>query len=467
MTFIHDDFMLENETAKRLYHEYAKDMPIFDYHCHISPQLIAEDYAFEDIGEIWLAGDHYKWRAMRANGVPERLITGDSTNKEKFEAWAATVPNTVGNPLYHWSAMELKTYFGVDELLNEDNWESIYEQANAKIKDEKLTARKLIEMSNVHLVGTTDNPDDSLEYHVALKDSDFGPKVVPSFRPDAALDVASDRFRKFIKDIGVVVGETVDSYAALVSALAKRIDFFDELGTVASDHALETIDYIEKDDTYIEAVFQKAVDNDTLTKEEKTAYQSRLLYDLAGFYTEKNWVMQIHFGALRNNNSKYFDLLGYDTGFDSIRDTANDAFGLNRLLDAFSANERLPKMILYPLNPNQFDTIASTIANFQVNDQGVKSKIQLGSGWWFNDTERGMIHQMEALADHGLLMHFVGMLTDSRSFVSYPRHDYFRRILCQLIGEKVEKGKIPNDEKLLKQLIENISFNNAVRYFQK
>lgn len=469
MSFISENFMITSESGQVLYHQFAKDLPIYDYHCHLIPELIAKDYQFKDITDIWLSGDHYKWRALRANGVPEAYITGKNTTaKEKFVEWAKTVPATIGNPLFHWTALELKRYFDIDELLDEENGERLFEQLNAKIVERQITARKLITQSNVALIGTTDSPEDSLAFHQQIAaDDTFNVKVVPSFRPDKALRIQLPDFADYVQLLGDLTQITVENYQDFLNTLRARIDFFDQMGTVASDHALEEVNYIESTDEEIENIFTKALAGETLSILEINQYTSRLLLDLAKIYAEYDWAMQIHFGALRNNNDVMFNQLGADTGFDSIRDSSNDGYGINRLLNAMALNNGLPKMIIYPLNATQYDVIASAIANFQANELAIKSKLQLGSGWWFNDTERGMRAQLAALADQGLLMNFIGMLTDSRSFLSYPRHEYFRRILCQFVGEQVDAGKIPNDEKLLKTLIQNICYYNAVRYFEK
>lgn len=468
MSFIHDDFMLQNETAKQLYHDFAKDLPIYDYHCHLDPQQIAEDHEFQDVTELWLAGDHYKWRAMRANGIPERKITGDASSEEKFQAWAETVENTVGNPLYHWTHLELKRYFDIDDQLNGENWKEIYDKANKAIKENGLTARTLIKSSNVTFVGTTDNPTDSLEYHDQIRnDESFDVTVAPSFRPDEAFAIGEPKFTAFITKLKNVSSNEITSYKEMMKAIEARIDYFDERGTVASDHGIGVLAYAESTDEEIEAIFVKAVAGTDVTFEESAKFQTRLLADLGECYFDRDWAMQIHFGAIRNNNSRMFDLIGPDAGFDSLNDQANVAYALNNILDAMAKKGKLPKTIVYNLNPLYNDIVASTTANFQNNAEGIKGKIQFGAGWWFNDTEKGMLRQMETLADHGLLMHFVGMLTDSRSFVSYPRHEYFRRILCNYIGENVENGKFPNDEKLLKKMVENICYNNADRYFVK
>ena len=467
MTFIHDDFMLNNETAKHLYHSYAKDMPIFDYHCHLIPEWIANDHEFADITEIWLAGDHYKWRAMRANGVPEEKITGNASSEEKFEAWAETAEATIGNPLYHWSHLELKRYFGIDDLLSKDNWKEIYDRANEVIKTEKLTARKLIEMSNVKFVGTTDNPTDSLEYHAQMSaDDSYDVVVAPSFRPDEAFHIEDERFTEFLDRMEKIFGSRISTYSDLITQLEERVNFFDDHGAVSSDHALETFVYTEATDAEIEAIFQKAVNQEEISVEDKEKYLTRILVDLSEMYADRGWVMQIHYGAIRNNNNYWYEKLGADVGFDSIGDSSSNGKKMNQLLSAMEQKQKMPKLIIYNLDPTQNYIVASTAANFQVNDEGIKSKVQFGACWWFNDTELGMLRQMETLADHGLLMNFVGMLTDSRSLVSYPRHEYFRRILCQFVGENVELGKFPNDEKLLERLIKNICYDNAVAFFK-
>ncbi|GEK89497.1 D-glucuronate isomerase [Alkalibacterium putridalgicola] len=468
MTFIHDDFMLQNDVAKHLYHDYAKDLPIFDYHCHLDPKQIAEDHQFENLTELWLAGDHYKWRAMRANGVSEDKVTGDASPEEKFEAWAGTAEVAIGNPLFHWTQLELKKYFGIEDLLTSENWKDVYDRANTKLRDEGLTARKLVENSNVAFIGTTDNPTDSLEYHDQIKaDDSFDVTVAPSFRPDEAFAIGEEKFTNFLNKLKDVTGKTAESYAELVALLEERVEYFDQRGTLASDHGLTELLYAEATDEEIDAIYVKALAEKEVTKEEKAKYLTRLLTDLSAMYEKRGWIMQIHFGAIRNNNARSFEAIGPDAGFDSINDQTDVAYALNNLLNSMHKNGTLPKTIVYNLNPMYNHIVASTVANFQGNDEGIKGKVQFGAGWWFNDTEQGMLRQMETLADHGLLMHFVGMLTDSRSFVSYPRHDYFRRILCNFVGEQVELGKFPNDENLLKKLIENVSYNNAIEYFKK
>lgn len=468
ISFIHKNFMLENDTAKHLYHNYAKDLPIFDYHCHLDAQHIAKDHEFKDITDLWLAGDHYKWRAMRGDGVSEEKITGDASSQEKFQAWAETVESCIGNPLYHWTHLELKEYFGIDELLEGKNWRSIYDKMNKVLKDEKLTAKKLIRKSNVDFICTTDDPLDSLEYHDEIaKDTDFKCRVVPAFRPDNAFAIGEEKFVSFIKILREATSLTISSYQEMLKGLEVRIDYFDKRGGLISDHGLEKIVFRESTDEEIENIFQKALAKQKIIEEDYEKFITRLLIDLGKLYYDRDWIMQIHFGAIRDNNSRMYRLIGANTGFDSIADQNNVAYSLNHLLDAMSRKNCLPKTVIYNLNPEYNHIVASAVANFQDNEEGIKGKIQFGAGWWFNDTEQGMLRQINTLADHGLLINFVGMLTDSRSFISYSRHEYFRRILCNYVGEQVERGKFPNDESLLKKLIENICYYNAVNYFRK
>lgn len=468
MPFIHDDFMLQTETAKHLYHDFSKNMPIFDYHCHLSPQQIAEDHVFENVTELWLGGDHYKWRAMRAMGVPEEKITGNASPEEKFEAWAYACENAVGNPLFHWSALELKRYFHVDELLTSKNWKEIYDHCNQVIKDENLTARTLIKNSNVTFVCTTDNPTDDLTWHKQIAEDDsFDVTIAPGFRPDEAFAVQdAAKLTGFLEKMKDVTGRKMDSFSDLLAGLEERIQYFADHGSNVSDHGLASIFYVEATDDEIEAIFQKAANGEAVSEDEYAKYQTKLFVELGKIYHAKKFIMQLHFGAIRNNNRRIFKTIGPDAGVDSIQDQANVSYALNNLMGAMDENNELPKFIIYPLDPTYFDLAGTAAANFQMNDQGIKSKVQLGSGWWFNDTKYGMLKQLKALSEAGLLMNFVGMLTDSRSFISYTRHEYFRRILCDFIGDLVERGEIPNDDALLEKLITNISYNNAVEYFE-
>lgn len=464
MSFIHADFMLKNEIAQHLYHTYAKDLPIFDYHCHLDPKEIAEDHEFENITELWLAGDHYKWRGMRANGVTEEKISGNASPEEKFQAWAETAEASIGNPLFHWTQLELKRYFNIDELLTSKNWKSIYDHANEQLKSKGLTTQKLIKESNVAFIGTTDTPLDTLDYHKKIAENkNIEATVAPSFRPDELFALETEP----IKGLEELTGERIESYETFLRAVENRVDYFNEHGALISDHGLAELTYAEAATEEIENIFEKYVSGEKVSHRERTQWTTRLLIDLAEMYYDRGWIMQIHFGAIRDNNSRLYKEIGANIGADSINDQSHLAESLNALLDAMDQNGKLPKTILYNLNPEYNHITASAAQNFQSNEEGIKGKVQFGAGWWFNDTEQGMLRQMETLADHGLLMHFVGMLTDSRSFVSYPRHEYFRRILCNFIGEQVESGKFPNEESLLKKLVENICYYNAERYFKK
>lgn len=463
--FMDDDFLLSNETAVRLYHDYAKEMPIIDYHCHLSPQQIYENTSFANLTEAWLYGDHYKWRALRANGVDEQYVTGGEgvSDYDRFLAWAKTVPQTIGNPLYQWSHLELRRYFGVYELINEKNAPVIWEAVNAKLASGSFNARDLIKMSNVEVICTTDDPVDSLEYHIAIKElKDFDVQVLPSFRPDKALEINRPTFLEWIGKLEAVSDQKIDQYDALLDALAARVAFFNETGCKVSDHALDYVAYAETSKDEAAAIFSKALNGELVTLEEEKKYKTYTLLFLGRLYAEHGWAMQFHINAARNNSSRMFGKLGPDTGFDSINDSAV-AYPLAKLLDALDKDDLLPKTIVYSLNAKDNDVLGSIIGSFQGG--GVPGKIQLGSAWWFNDTKNGMLEQMNALANLGLLSRFVGMLTDSRSFLSYTRHEYFRRLLCNLIGEWVENGEVPNDIELLGDMVQNISYRNAKQYF--
>lgn len=456
--------MLKNETAKHLYHDFAKDLPIIDYHCHLSPKEIAENKAFKDITELWLSGDHYKWRGLRANGVDEYYITGDAEPKEKFKKWAETVPNTIGNPLYHWTHLELKKYFDIDTLLDASTWETIWEKANTLLQTADYRAQGLIERSKVELICTTDDPTDDLAYHKAIKQQEnFEVTVLPTFRPDKGLEINKETFMPFVKQLEVVTNQTLDNYPAYVDALLSRVAYFDEVGCKLSDHGLGEIPYQPYTEEVLHEIFRKKLAGETVTKVEEEQFKTALMNVLAKAYTERGWVMQIHFGAIRSNNTRLFEAVGADAGFDSINDQPHIAEKLNGLLNSCEATGHLPKTILYNLNPTYNEIVATTVQNFQT-EAGIKGKIQFGSGWWFNDTKLGMERQIKSLAEQGLLMHFIGMLTDSRSFISYSRHEYFRRILASIVGEWVEDGEIPNDEALLKTLMENVCYRNAKQY---
>lgn len=461
--FIHDNFMLHNDHAEKLYHDYAKDMPIFDYHCHLDPKQIWENKQFRNLTEIWLGGDHYKWRAMRWHGVDETYITGDASDFDKFMAWAKTVPYTIGNPLYHWTHLELKRYFGIDELLSEETAEQIWEKANAQLAEDDFRTRGLISRSNVSMIGTTDDPTDTLEYHRNLReDTSFATKVVPSFRPDKGVEIRKPGFANWIKQLSEVVGRPIDTYEAFLAALEAQVHRFHEQGCRVSDHGLDDMVYVEASQAEVAAIFQKTLTGGDITREEEKKYKTATLLFLGRLYHEHDWTMQFHLGAMRNNSKRMFEKLGPDTGFDSINDIVM-AEPFSRFLDALDHDNTLPKTILYNLNPTDNYVFATLAGNFQ---QGpVRGKVQFGAGWWYNDQKDGMLRQMIDLANIGLLADFVGMLTDSRSFLSYTRHEYFRRILCNLLGEWVELGEVPNDMDLLGQMVQNICYNNAVAYF--
>lgn len=454
-----EKFMLNSELANKLYIEYAKDVPIYDYHCHLDPKEIYEDKEFSNISEIWLNGDHYKWRAMRANGISEEYVTGDKTDYEKFYAWASTLDKCILNPLYHWNALELKRYFNIDEILTSKNANVIWDAVNSI----KYSPRKLIEISNVNTLCTTDSPISDLKYHKLIRESNFKTNVLPGFRPDEALSIGKPKFYNFINQIPSVVGYEIKGYEDLVRALSERIKYFDENGTCVCDHGLTYMPFEKASLEEVKEIFKKALNKEELSEKEVNKYLTRLLVDLSKEYKKYDWTMQIHFGAIRDNNKKYFEKLGYDSGFDSITDDTNLAYKLNGLLNEMVENDSLPKMIIYNLNPMYNDLIASTIANFQPNN----GNMQFGAAWWFNDTKEGMLKQMKCLANNGLFSKFVGMLTDSRSFLSYTRHDYFRRILCDFIADLVERNEIPKDMDMLKELIQNICYYNAKRYFKK
>ena len=464
-SFIHENFLLNNKTAVDLYHKYAENMPIYDYHCHLSPKDIAENRKFNNITELWLEGDHYKWRALRAHGIDEKYITGDGDPKEKFAAWAKTVPYTLGNALYHWTHIELKKYFGIEELLNEESYEKIWDRCNELLQQDDYSTQEIIKRSNVKVICTTDDPTDDLHYHEQIANlPDFPVKVLPTFRPDKGLEINKDTFIPFVKGLEEVTKKSFSSFDDYVQALEGRVQYFHEKGCRVSDHGLSEIPYAKFEHSELDAIFQAGRNGQEVSKADENKFKTAILMVLAKAYKERDWAMQIHFGAIRNNNTRMFKKLGPDAGFDSISDQGEVAAPLNALLDAFEQENSLPKTIVYNLNPVYNELIGTTIQNFQA-ESGIAGKIQFGSGWWFNDTKPGMLRQLTALADQGLLMHFVGMLTDSRSFISYSRHEYFRRILCNLIGTWVEDGEIPNDPALLQMMVENICYNNAKNYF--
>jgi len=462
-TFLDDNFLLQSETAEYLYHEHAKKMPIIDYHCHLIPQQIAENKKFENITQPWLYGDHYKWRAMRTNGVDEHYCTGDASDWEKFEKWAETVPHTLCNPLYHWTHLELKRYFGISELLNKDSARRIYDKASVLLQQQDYSVHGLLNKMNVEVVCTTDDPIDSLEFHRQHAEHGAKLKMYPTWRPDKAMaidDLAS--YNAYLNKLAEVSGIEINNFSSLIESLRKRHDFFASMGCKLSDHGLECFYAKDYTDAEIEVIFGKIRSSKELNLDELVKFKSAMLYKLAIMDHEKGWTQQFHIGALRNNNSRLLEKLGPDTGFDSIGDWSI-AKKMSKFLNRLDSNDQLAKTILYNLNPADNEVMATMIGNFQ--DGSVPGKIQWGSGWWFLDQKDGMEKQMNALSNLGLLSRFVGMLTDSRSFLSFPRHEYFRRILCNLLGNDVENGLIPNDRQLLGQMVENISYYNAKNYF--
>lgn len=461
--FMDENFLLKNKAAEKLYHDYAKEMPIFDYHCHLSPKEIAENKSFENITEIWLGGDHYKWRAMRANGINEEYITGNASDYEKFKAWAKTVPYCLGNPLYHWSHLELKRYFNIDTIINEDTADEIWEKTNALLKEKDFTAKELIKKFNVKAICTTDDAIDSLEYHRQIKeDKEFKVKVTPTLRPDKGIYIQNQGFKEWVNELSEVSAIEIKSYDDFIDALYNRIEFFHVEGCRLSDHGLDKMFYAEATDEEVNKIFEKALNNEELSNQEVDKYRTATMVKLAKKFNELGWTMQLHMGAIRNNNSKMFELLGPDTGFDSIGDV-NVAEQLSKLLDKMCNQGELPKTILYTLNSKDNDVLGTMIGNFQ--DGSVPGKLQFGTAWWFNDQKDGMEKQMISLANLGLLSRFVGMVTDSRSFLSYTRHEYFRRVLCNLIGTWAEDGEVPNDMELLGNMVQNICYNNALNFF--
>ncbi|AGF58639.1 glucuronate isomerase [Clostridium saccharoperbutylacetonicum] len=462
--FMDDNFLLSNETAIDLYHNYAKNMPIIDYHCHIDPKEIYENKKFENITEVWLYGDHYKWRAMRCNGIEEKYITGDANDYDKFLAWSRTIPMSIGNPLYHWTHLELQRFFGIYEPLDEDTAPMIWEKANKLLRENGFRARDLIRKSNVEAICTTDDPTDTLEYHIKLKEEkDFNVNVLPTFRPDKGIEIGQEGFVHWVKKLEEVSEVNIDNYDEFLKALDSRVRFFHSVGCRIADHGIDgVVVYSDTSKEEAAAIFIKALRGEAVSIDEEKKYKTYTLIHIFKLYHELGWVMQLHIAALRNNNTKMFEKIGANAGFDSINDESI-AYPLSRLLDSVDKENSLPKTILYSLNPKDNYILGTMIGNFQ--GDGIPGKIQFGAAWWFNDNKDGMIEQMKALANLGTFGRFIGMLTDSRSFLSYTRHEYFRRIACNLIGEWVENGEIPRNMKLLKTIVEGICYNNAKEYF--
>ena len=464
MSFINEDFMLTTDTARELYHKSAEKLPIIDYHCHLVPQMIAEDYQFKDLTEVWLGGDHYKWRAMRGNGVPEEYITGNKSSYEKFEKWAETMPYAMRNPLYHWTHLELARVFDCDKILKPETAREIYEECTAKLQTPEYRGQGLIKKFNVETVCTTDDPADDLRYHKQIAEHPFGVKVLPAWRPDKAMAVENpEAYKAYIEKLGEAAGMEIRSYADLQEALKKRHDFFESMGCRLSDHGLDTFFSADYTDAEIEKIFKNTLEGKRPTAEEREKFCSAALHDFAVMDAEAGWAQQFHIGAIRNNNTKMFNAIGPDTGYDAIHDVQCAAAG-HRFFDRLTLEDRLAKTIIYCLNPKDNEVLMTMAYTF--NDGTYPGKMQFGSGWWFLDQEDGMRKQMNALSALGLLSRFVGMLTDSRSFISYPRHEYFRRILCDVIGTDVEKGKLPKSEmEFIHKMVGDISYYNAKNYF--
>ncbi len=464
--FMDKEFLLETETARTLFHKYAENEMLFDYHCHLIPEQIAKNVRFDNISDIWLGGDHYKWRAMRTCGFSEDLITGKNADPwEKFYAWAETMENIIGNPLYHWTHLELQRYFGIYDILNRKNARKIYDEANAKLRnDPDLTVWGIMKKFRVYAVGTTDDPADTLEWHRKIKEDGLCPaKVIPSYRPDKALNIEKGEFAEYIGKLADAASMKIESAADVVKALESRLDFFVEMGCRASDHALITCPHTFWSYDRVNAVYEKKMAGEELTKEEADAYRTYIMKNLASFYRKNNVAMQLHFSSIRDNNRKLYRILGPDTGFDASHDVEL-AEGISAFFGALSENDGIPKTIFYSLNPKDYYSLGTLMGCYQ--GDGIRGKIQLGSGWWFCDHRDGMEEQIKTLANLGALPLFIGMLTDSRSFLSYSRHEYFRRILCNIIGGWVENGEVPADEEMLGEIVKNISFGNAKRYFE-
>ncbi len=461
--FMNEDFLLKNEVSRKLFHEYAEKMPVLDYHCHINPREIAEDRQFENITQVWLGGDHYKWRFMRSCGVEEKYITGDASDKEKFMKWAECLGKAIGNPLYHWSHLELQRYFGYKGALSKKTAEEVWNLCNEKLSQPSMSVRNIIKQSNVTLICTTDDPVDSLEWHAKIaEDKTFDVKVLPAWRPDKAMCVEKPDFADYIEKLSKVSNVSISSFEDLKKAMVTRLDFFASMGCTVSDHGLDYVMFEPVSEKEADKIFRKAIKKETVTKLEELQFKTAFMVFICSEYAKRNWVLQLHYGCKRNNNSEMFKKIGPDTGYDCINDHTPSA-ELVDFLNYLNDNKSLPKTILYSLNPSDNAAIGTVLGCFQNSD--AVGKIQQGSAWWFNDNKTGMESQMVSLANLGNLSGFVGMLTDSRSFLSYTRHEYFRRILCNLIGEWVENGEFPEDYDILGEIVSDISYNNAVNYF--
>ena len=463
--FLDEGFLLTTQTAIDLFKNTAQGMPIFDYHCHLNPQEIAENTKFKNMTQLWLKGDHYKWRVMRAKGIDEYYITGDATDYEKFLKWSEALEMCIGNPLYVWSHLELKRYFDIHEQLNPQTSKSIWDRCNARLRKDEYSARGFIKRSNVELIGTTDSPLSDLRYHTMIaEDAEFTVKVVPSFRADDLITVQNESWAGYIADLSNVTGIDITESNSLLAAIQSRIDFFDEKGCISSDQSLEPVSYAEYTSSEIDAIVAKSITGGGISDSERSKYQTWIMQNLSRMYHEKKWVMQLRFGLLRKTNYKKTAEIGVNTGFESINDE-RIAVDLRELLNSINNKDMLPKTILYSLNVKDYDVLSTMAAAFQ--EGSLPSKIQFGSAWWYNDQKTGIIKQLTSLSDMGLISYFIGMMTDSRSYLSYTRHEYFRRILCNMIGSWVDGGEYPNDSALLEKIVKNICFDNADAYFRK
>lgn len=461
--FMDENFLLSTETAQALFHEYAEKMPILDYHCHIDPEEIAKDRKFENITQVWLGGDHYKWRQMRSNGIEEKYITGNASDREKFQKWAETLEKAIGNPLYHWSHLELKRYFGYSGVLNGETAEEVWNLCNAKLQQDDMSVRNIIRKSGVTLLCTTDDPADSLKWHQMIaQDQEFDVQVLPAWRPDKAMNLEKSDYTEYLERLEEAAQVNIQSFSDLKTALIKRMKFFDGMGCKVSDHGLEYVMYLPATEEEVDAIFRKRLTGEPITREEEIKFKTAFMIFAGREYHRLGWAMQLHYGCKRDNNKLRYQQLGPDTGYDCINNYTPSSQMVD-FLNALEETDELPKTILYSLNPNDNAAIGTAIGCFQ--DSGAIGKIQQGAAWWFNDHKVGMTEQMTTLANLGLLGNFIGMLTDSRSFLSYTRHEYFRRILCELIGGWVENGEYPDDRKRLGKMVEDISYRNAVRYF--